>query len=250
VTCRAVLGTLWLLLATTACGGGAEVGAGAEGSWELVSGTHEGGRVAAPAGARITLVIDGDEVSGTAACNQYGGAATIDGDTFSIEELSHTEMGCPALMDAEAAFLDALTAVDSIRVAGDRLVLGGDATELTFAPLPPVPTAELVDTAWRLDTLLSGDTAASADDGGSLRLTRDGAIEGSTGCRAFSGRYTLRGDEVVVTQLTADEGACTEALQWQDDHVVQVLGDGFRATVEGGRLTLESGRLGLAFRAD
>jgi heat shock protein HslJ len=248
-----------LCLLVAGCGGGAvsggDDGAGSEveGAWQLVSGTGPGGKVEAPAPARVTLTIEGGEAGGTAACNQYGGAVTIDGDRFSLEDVSMTEMACaPAVMRAEAAYAAALDRVDTARVEGDRLVLRGDGAELTFEPVPPVPAQALVDTTWRLDALVEGDTVASADEGATLRLAPDGALEGSTGCRAFSGRYTTSGDEVVVTELAADDataGACSPGLRHQDELVLDVLGDGFRAEVAGDRLTLEAGGSGLVYRA-
>jgi hypothetical protein len=49
----------------------------------------------------------------------------------------------------------------------------------------------------------------------------------------------------------AAEGECPPDLQAQDDQVISVLGDGFRASVEGQVLSLtSSGGLGLVYRAE
>ena len=51
-----------------------------------------------------------------------------------------------------------------------------------------------------------------------------------------------------MTELAA-EGECPADLQAQDSHVISVLGDGFRASVEGQVLILtSSGGLGLVYR--
>ena len=70
----------------------------------------------------ITVTVEGEVISGTAACNQYVGA--IDGSTgagfgrFVVSELSWTEMGCEAkAMEIEQSFLTALQAVDSYEAA-------------------------------------------------------------------------------------------------------------------------------------
>jgi heat shock protein HslJ len=73
---------------------------------------------------------------------------------------------------------------------------------------------------------------------------------GSTGCRTLHGRYAVVGAEVTMPEMAA-EGECPTDLQSQDGHVVNVLGGGFRAVVEGQQLTLTaSGDVGLVYRAE
>ena len=77
-----------------------------DGSWVLASG--------APTvdGFPISLTIDGDEFSGRAACNQYGGTIARDDSGWRVTEMSMTEMGCePGGMTAEQDFIAALRAV-------------------------------------------------------------------------------------------------------------------------------------------
>jgi heat shock protein HslJ len=82
-----------------------------------------------------------------------------------------------------------------------------------------------------------------------LELYTDGSMLGSTGCRSLHGRYEVVGAEVSMVEMAAD-GECLAALQGQDAQVVSVLGDGFRAAIDGDRLTLTSaGSLGLVYRA-
>jgi heat shock protein HslJ len=194
-------------------------------------------------------------VAGTAACNSYGGNAQIEGDSFRVADgLSMTEMGCaPNVMDSEAAYLDALTRVNTIARDGETLTLAGPETELRFEFLPPPPTAHLTDTRWRLESLIEGTgpegivtSAAPAQ----LVLRNNGALSGSTGCRDFDGEWIERSDEILFTQLAAS-GSCRADLQEQDGHVLGVLGDGFTAHIEGQTLTILSrGDLGLQYRAE
>lgn len=236
------------LLAAAGCGSGE---AGREGppaptgSWQLVDGIDP------VPGRRITLALEGDRVSGVAACNSYGGAVVVERDRFAVRDLSHTEVACePQAMAAEAAYLDALARVDAFEQDGERLLLAGPSVELRFEPTRPVPAQELLETLWTLDTLIEGDVASSVAGPATLRLGRDGSLEGGTGCRPFRGRYVLMGDEVRVTELAADAGgACAPAVEEQDRIVVDVLGDGFRAAVEGDRLTLTAGADALVYRA-
>lgn len=244
-----------LVISGTAAACGAQPdGAGTpvelEGTWQLESGSGPGGDVEPPDGYPVTATLEDGRISGRAACNTYGGAMVVTGERFELDAVSATEMACePAAMAAEAAYVRALRAADRVRRDAARLVLTGPGTELVFTRLPTVPARALVDTSWTLETLIVGETATSTTGTGTLRLRPDGSIEGSTGCRAFSGRYVVRGDEVVVTRLSVEDERCPADTARQDERVVDVVGDGFRASVDGDVLTLTSGRGGLVFRA-
>lgn len=246
-----VVAVLAVLLAAS-CNDGEDDSTDAAGAWVLSSGEHDGAEVPIVDGYRITLTIEDASIGGTAACNLYGGDAEIEGSSLRIGALNVTERGCePAVMASEQAYLSALAAVTTIERTGDQLLLTGPRTELRFAALPPVPTAELIGTVWTLETLIEGDTASSvAGEPATLELRADGTLLGSTGCRTLSGTYTLSGDEVVATSLAA-EGECAPALAAQDGDVIAVLEGGFTATVDGDRLTLSSqGELGAVYRTN
>lgn len=240
------------------------------GSWVLVDAQPA---IDVPPDARVTLKVDTDgdawQVGGTAACNSYGGTVVTDGRAWRAEGYGQTEMACEEpRMTVERAYLDALTAVDAWdRPSADELVLSGPEVELRFAALPPVPTAELTAATWVLDGLIAGtaaDASVSSTVGGAddatLRLDPDGTMSASTGCRSFVGEWIENGDEVLLTSLgqrddspnVAADGTttCDDAVVAQEDHVLSVLGDGFRAEVDGQRLTLISrDGLGLSYLA-
>jgi len=240
------------------------------GSWVLVAAEPA---IDVPADARVTLevVAEGDawQVGGTSACNSYGGRVVTDGADWEAEGYAQTKMGCDEpRMAAERAYLDSLGAVETwARPAHDELVLTGPGIELRFAALAPVPTAELTGTTWVLDALVSGsgpDGAVSSTVGGAaeatLRLDPDGTLAVSTGCRTFDGEWVETADEVLFTafgqrtdspNVAADGTAtCDDAVGAQEDHVLAVLADGFRAEVDGAQLTLTSrAGVGLLYRA-
>lgn len=240
------------------------------GSWVLVGSDPT---IEVPAGARVTMQVeasdDGWQVGGTSACNSYGGTVVIDRETWRAEEFGATAMGCDEpRMTAEQAYLEAMARVDTwARPSVDELVLRGPEVELRYEALPPVPTADLVGTTWVLDGLVSGpgpdatvsSTVSSADEA-TLRLDADGTMAASTGCRTFSGEWIETGDEILLTTFGQREDSphvsadgiptCDEAVVGQEDHVLSVLGDGFRAEIDGERLTLVSrDGLGLTYRA-
>ena len=225
--------------------------AGLDGEWRLVGGVHHGDPVPIPDEAPITLTVDGADVGGRAACNQYGGTVSVDGDRITFGAMSMTEMGCdPAVMEAESTYVAALRDVERWARDGAVLTLTGEVVELTYEIVPPTADADLVETAWRLDGLVDGDAVSSTmgDQPATLELREDGTISGTTGCRTFDGRYELADGAVRVSDLVNDDRACPDLVA-QDEHVLAVVGDGFAYAIDGDRLTLTAGRLGLLYLA-
>ena len=258
MTATRSVGALVFLLALSGCGGGTRPAASEASpvevtgtTWALEEATVDGDAVLVPVGYRITLLVDGDQAGGTSACNGYRASWSADGKQVAVGLVSGTEIGCePDVMAAESTYLLALPRVTTAARAGARLRLTGDGVDLMFTAREGVPVEALVGTTWELDTLVDGETAAPpAGEVATLRLKEDGTLTGSTGCRDLSGRYVVTGDEVRLTSFAAD-GGCPQELATQDSHVVEVLGDGFRAAVDGPRLTLTSvGARGLGYQA-
>lgn len=223
-----------------------------EGSWQMTSGTVGGEEIPLISSHPITISFEANEVTGTASCNGYGGTFELSGSEISFGNLAMTEMGCfpEETMKAEALFAQGLTMVNLVAVDGG-LTLSGEDVEMTFERLEPVPEAELTNTVWVLDGLITGDAVSSVSgERATLELFSDGSVLGGSGCRLLQGQYMISGPEVVLTEFSA-EGECDPALADQDSHVVAVLGDGFRVEVDGQRMTLWSaGDVGLSYRAD
>jgi len=251
---------LALALILAACGAGqsgpSDPGASAGavvGDWVLTGGSIDGEDAPVLPDHRITMTITGSQISGTAACNGYGGEITSGADGLHLENLAQTDMACedPA-MTAEAAYMAALMRVREIARDGDELVARGDGVELRFAALAPPPTAALTGTKWVLETVLVGDIAAAPmGEPATLELNEDGTFTGSTGCRSFSGEWIEQGDQIQAPSLGMDQTSCPRELSDQDSHVVTVVGDGFIPTIDGGLLTLmDPGGIGLVYRAE
>jgi heat shock protein HslJ len=239
-----------VVAALAACGGPADTAAPSpasaqlDGDWVLTEG------IDVVDGYPVTLSIDGPTAGGRSACNSYGARVVLDGSALRFEQVSSTAMGCePAVMDAEAAYLDALVQVRSWSIMDGQLQLDGP-TPLVFDPRPAIPTEALVDTTWTLESLVNGDTVQSVrGQPATLLLLPDGTVDASTGCRMLSGRWVQSGAEVLLPELAA-VGDCPADLAEQDGHVVSVLGDGFNAQVDGNVLTVTSmGDKGLVYRA-
>lgn len=248
---RLVVAALGLLVSGCALFGVSGPSEAMLGQWELVDGKLDGQAISVPDGHRVTLLIEEEQLGGTSACNSYGGEHRIGAGRFETDGLGGTDMGCePDVMEAETRYLEALGRAETIQVADDQLVLLGPGAELRFDTVAPVADEEIVGTRWVLETMVEGEVASSVAGDGFLELHDDGTLEGSTGCRSLRGRWTTNGDQILFPEFAAD-GECPEQLQAQDGHVVTVLGDGFRAAVEGEQLTVTStGDLGLVYRAE
>jgi heat shock protein HslJ len=224
-----------------------------EGSWQLVSGSVDGADIVLVDSHPITITFDGDQVGGTASCNGYGGTFQLSGSSIELSDLAMTEMACfpEETMDAEAAYAAALGKVTTVAV-DQTLTLSGPGAHLEFEPLAPVPQAELTNTVWVLDGLVSGDSVSSVTgDRATLEFFTDGSVLGGTGCRTFAGHYTVAGEEVQMTDLSASGEPCTDQLADQDSHVISSLEGGFRVEIEANRLTTWSaGDEGLTYLAD
>jgi heat shock protein HslJ len=252
------IATVFVLLATTACGAAgvsptSQPGGDPQGSWQLVALESPEGPVPLLDDHPVTLTLEGSSVGGRAACNEYGGRIEGSGEGVTIADLAWTAMACMPddVMGIEAAYLNALTGVRSVRLDGDELVLEGADLELRFSRLPDPPTAELVDTEWTLETLMVGDVAAAAaGEPATLLLRSDGTFTGSTGCRTFDGEWVERGEQLFATTFAMGDEVCSEELAAQDQQVTTVIGDGFVPSVEGDLLTLlDPGAAGLVYRA-
>ena len=247
-------------LLVVACGGtsGTTVPSGPpaalepDGPWELVEGTVGGQPLGLIEDARVTLNVDGSNVSGQAACNQYFGELAIESGRVSTDGFGQTEMACAEpVMALEAAYLSALAKIESAHMDGPVMVLTAPGVELRFERLQPPPTASIVGTLWQLESLVDGDSVSSAaGPPATLLLQADGALRGSTGCRTLTGHYMERGDEIWANEFGADGECPPGAARAQDNHIVGVLGDGFRAAVDGQQLILgKDDGTGLIYRA-
>ena len=106
-----------------------------DGNWQLASGTVDGAAFPVVAESPITLSVRGTEITGRAACNQYGGTLSVVDGGPRLAMTSMTEMACEEpVMAAEAAFGTALPRVTAAARDGERLTLTGQGLELVFEP--------------------------------------------------------------------------------------------------------------------
>lgn len=95
---------------------------------------HVGG-VAPEAGSEPTIAFQGDEISGSTGCNEYGGPVAIDGLTIQIDDPTMTLRLCEGPVGTmETAFLAALRGAEELVVQGANLLIRGSGGEILLRP--------------------------------------------------------------------------------------------------------------------
>lgn len=222
------------------------------GDWVLESGNLGGVAIPILADHPITFSVEGSQVGGQAACNDYGGRLEFAEGRIRFAEGGMTGMACGGpdsdVMRSEEAFLQALGAVQGARGDEARMTMFGPAVEMVFVRKAPIEVAKVVGTDWILESFTTGDDASLALGGSPLlRLDEDGTFHGGTGCRTFEGTWIQAQGRLVATQATMT-GDCPGGLGGQDGAVTAWF-DGTTPTLDGDRLTLTiNGGIALVYR--
>ncbi len=258
---RITLLVLGFLLLAAACRGGDNdsVSAGADDptdddpfgqtEWILVEGVVDGDQLELLARYPVTLQRDGNDVDGSAACNNYFGTI-INGETL-FDGFGATEMACdPAPMTLESDYLNALGRVTTAESGPTSLMLSAAGVELVFERVEPIPDGDLEGTTWLLDTLIEGDAATSTVNGTRATLNFDAAvISGTDGCNTFQGEYEINDETLEVGLLSLTTRGCEDGVMSQAQLVGEVLAAGPSIEIDGDRLILSaSNTLGLIYR--
>lgn len=204
------------------------------GAWLVDELTLDGERIALDPSWPITLSVDADTISGTAACNQYTGTIDVSFEAgygrFVVSDLSWTEMACESpVMEIEEAFLSALQAVESYEAADGLYVAeAGVGTNFHLSR----PDAEAPPT-----TVTTTESPASPPE--IEGLDRDGGVDGPVMYAArVDGMQDQMAAEIIGTLeldgdclYTAFEGNRYPVLwpygtTWDEDTSSVVLADG------------------------
>ncbi|MEU8757655.1 META domain-containing protein [Streptomyces sp. NPDC048659] len=241
------------LVFLAACGTqrGADPGAGtvapalpvAGTDWTVGAVTVDGARSVAPPGARVAFTADG-RVRGSSGCNAFGAAVTVSGDSLTVAPSEVTAMGCPADQARfEAAFLKAFSGELKGGLKGTALTLtspdGRRGVELTAEPDAP-----LTGTAWTVDALLSGKTAASLPAGAAgkavLTFGKDGRLTGSLGCNRVTAPAEIdtKAKTITLGALATTRMICTGPQMDLETRMYEALDGPLRYRLEHRTLTV------------
>jgi heat shock protein HslJ len=220
LTCALLLGVPLV----TGCGGETMDPATLEGvEWQLADSSATDVDLTA---AGITAAFDGENVSGFAGVNQYGGPYTA-GDDGSLEigEIASTLMAGPEpLMQAEGAYLAALKGCDGWEVGGDTLTLTtGDEDTLIFEKAAEV---SLPGTSWNVTAYNNGKDAVRTlveDSAMTIEFGTDDTVAGDAGVNRYNGPYTLASGELAIGPLATTKMAGEPELMAQEQAFLAAL---------------------------
>lgn len=195
----------------------------------------------APDGARATIRFEGENVGGSAFCNQYGGTYEANDDgSMSIQMGAMTEMACQEpLMSMETSYVAALGEVTGYSLGEDTLSLTrSEGAALSFTAEQPLP---LEGTAWRLDGIATGTDAVSSTIAGTevtATFAGDGTVSGSGGCNRYNGPFTVDGDSIEIGPVASTKMACEAQVSDQEAAYLAALDEAATFEIQGSTLTL------------
>jgi heat shock protein HslJ len=165
------------------------------------------------AGTRIRLDLRDGDLTASAGCNTMGARYHVDGQRLIVEQLSMTDMGCPAALGAQDTWLaQLLGAGPTIRLDGDELDLtSGTVVVRLMDRRVADPDRPLVGTAWTLESIIGGDAVSSVPSGAqpaTLLFSSDGTVTVSTGCNQGSATWTRAGTGITFADLVLTKKAC------------------------------------------
>ncbi len=184
------------------------------------------------------------EINGSSGCNNYMGAAAIDGSSVSFGPMAGTLMACVEndVMDQEQMFLTLLQTADSWEGTAEGVNLRTDGT--TVIQLVAADTS-LAGSSWRVTALNNqsgGVQSVVTDSDPTLVFDEESGVSGSTGCNNFFGIYSTDGDTIEFSGIGATEMYCQDTAE-QEVWMIAALDDATTYSVDPRALELfdESG---------
>ena len=225
-------------------------------TWTLTS-FIEGEDVQSPIqNTTITAYFEDGEIIGSAGCNGYFGAYTVDGNEITIGVLGSTRMTCEPeeKMQQEYQYLEMLGNVTTYAIEENQLTLctDGNLTLVYNATEPQAPEFDLEGKICTLTAFIDGETEQSPIQNTTITAYfEDGEIIGSAGCNGYFGAYTVDGNEITIGVLGSTMMTCwPEEKMQQEYQYLGMLGNVTTYTIEGNQLTLSiDGNLSLVYNA-
>ena len=186
-----------------------------------------------------------NEVSGSAGCNRYFGAFTLEDDnTFKAPNLVSTMMAC--LEDnKEGAFLQALSAANGLKISveNNSLIFADDKTtvlefekgekvEVSNAPATQGVTTDNLVGTWVVSKIQNKEAKdVFGENPATLIYAADGAVNGNAGCNTYRSKLTIAGDTITFGPMMSTKKACPNLEGEQS--FTNILSTPVQASLEG-----------------
>lgn len=206
-------------------------------------------------GTRIRLDLRDVDLTVSSGCNTMGGRYHIDGGQLIVEQMSTTDMGCPAAHGAQDTWLaHLLGAHPTITLSGNELALASGSVVIRLMDRAVVdPDRPLVGPTWTVDSIINGGAVSSVPSDvppATLVFKADGTVTVFTGCNQGSAKWSTAGTTIALSELVLTKVACAGSGAALESAVVGVLGAGsLGLAISADSLTLQAGANGLQLRA-
>ena len=197
-------------------------------------------------GKTATIRFRDNKASGSGSCNSYSGKYDLSGKKIKLKRIIITSMACSprSVLKQEDRFMKALGTVDEYLISNRQLILRNKkGVELVFRPRAKDKNRALINTEWKLETIITGGLASSTVRNSSISALFDGKkVSGSAGCNNYSSSYTIDGESLKLSKMSFTEKRCSgEALRKQEGVVLSIIKNVTKYRITGSRLSLETG---------
>ncbi len=201
---------------------------------------------------RLTFTDDGRLIA-DAGCNSMQSAVdTGDGKLTMDDEMAQTAMGCDAARHAQDGWLmTVLKSGPAWRLEAETLTVttGGTTISLTDRKTAE-PDLALDGTKWRLETVISGETASHQAGSEKAWITLNGdRVTGSTGCNELQGKVARGTGTLTFGELATTRRACAGDAGKLEQTLLGNLEGDVSYEIDSNRLVLRAGGNGLDFTA-
>lgn len=223
-----------LALSAAACSSSSSVPDTLVGQWDVSAIADDAGKLTSPLdGTTLTANITDTDINGSSGCNNYMGAALIDGSSVSFGPLAATLMACTeaGVMEQEQNFGGLLQTVDAWEGTSEGIDLKIDGT--TAIQLVVADTS-LAGSSWdviAVNNQSGGVQSVVTDSGPSLLFDEDSGVSGSTGCNNFFGIYSTDEDTIEFSDLGATEVFCEDTAD-QEVWMLAALAEATTYTID------------------
>jgi heat shock protein HslJ len=215
--------------------------------WELVSYGEPGLETSVVAGNTITLEFPAaNEIAGSAGCNSYSGAYTVDQEVMTISDVISTLRACEddAVMEQESEYLDALQSATSYELGDEEMTVwyANNEQRLNFVMISSEAESDpLEGTAWQLSSYGSVFLPTAAVDGSevTIRFLAENRVEGNGGCNGYSADYRISGNSITFSDVFPSENTCDNPeMAEQEETFFAALQNSRRYVETASRLTI------------